>query len=213
MKTNRLAVALAISAIPLLTGCGSSGNSSGDIPASGYTTQCTPSGCIQVPINGGCIPLSQPIYFAGSNTQIYYPGVIQAGQIPYGGTYGTMSVSASAISSSGGYTVSSVSAGSQMNMSIYSGGYGSTTASISGGLQLSALIQQQIAYYNQGIGSYTGANGYLPWAASPGYYGTNSVCVSGIAIQGYLYQTVPAFQGNVYLYLNNTQHGWALPMY
>jgi hypothetical protein len=82
---------------------------------------------------------------------------------------------------------------------------------------LSSAIQQQIAYYSQGTGSYTG---YMPGYSSfygSGYsnpYGTsmNQVCVSGIALQGYLYGSVPAYAGNAFLYLNNTQHGWVLPM-
>jgi hypothetical protein len=222
MKKGKLATALAISTIALLSGCGSSGSNNPAVPGSniiGYTTQCTASGCVQVPIygTGGCVPLSQPIYFGGSGATIAYPGMIGAGTIPYGGQYGTLSVSASPISVAAGQTVTSVSAGSQLTLSLTSGGgYGyssGSNASVSGSLQLSPAIQQQIAYYNQGIGSYSGQTGYAPFMGQPGYYGQQSqVCVSGIALQGYLYQTLPAFTGTAFLYLNNTQHGWALPM-
>jgi hypothetical protein len=103
---------------------------------------------------------------------------------------------------------------------------GTVTANITGFVQLSASSQQGIlndvqtgrlqlgivspVNYNNGYntGYYNGYNTYNSIQAS-------QICVSQIAIDGYFYQTVAnrPFTGKVYLYLNNTQHGYTLYFY
>jgi hypothetical protein len=215
MKTKKLAIALAMSTISLLTGCGSSGSS----PAASIGSQQI--GCAQwsgsvctVPIyagTGGCVPLSTPIYFAGSGQLL--GNVLAAGVIPNYGSFGSLSVSPSPISSVGGTTYTSTSGLSINVANAYSG----STTSVSGSLQLSQAAQYNIALSAQnGIYPTYNNSTYTPWGNSSYYgggYTASSACVSGIALQLAPYTSVNGVYGYAYLYLNNTQHGYILQLY
>jgi hypothetical protein len=221
MKTRKLAFALAISVISLLSGCGSNGGSAA-APTSniiGYTTQCTASGCVQVPIygnSGGCVPLTyntiSNIYFAGTG-QLLGPYVLGAGTIPNYGSYGALSISNTPVSTGGGTTWTSPSG---LTINIANSNYNGATTSVSGSLQLSVAAVNNILYSTQ-YGSYTNYSG--AWGSSfygSGYgsgYGNSSACVSGLALQLAPYSSVNGVYGYAYLYLNNTQHGYILQLY
>ncbi|MFL5815881.1 MAG: hypothetical protein ACJ763_20095 [Bdellovibrionia bacterium] len=216
MKTKKLAIALAMSTISLLTGCGSSGGSPAPVAGNiiGYTQQCTPTGCVQVPIyggTGGCVPLSSPIYFAGSGQIL--GNVLAAGTIPNYGTYGSLGISTSPVSQVGGQVYTSPSG---LQISVASS-YAGAQTSVSGSLQLSQAAQYNISLAAQS-GAYPSYNNasYTPWGNSSYYgggYTSSSACVSGIALQLAPYTSVNGVYGYAYLYLNNTQHGYILQLY
>lgn len=200
MKIN-LAAALAMIALPALTGCGSSSNGS-QPSGTTYQTVCTTNAygqqtCTQVANgSGGCIPVTPGgtvnLSFVGSGNLI--SGVyLVAGNIPGGSAAGTLSITSTAPVNGSGYMYSGYSdPGTILSLSgPQSGG------SLSGSITLDSLMTQSIVQDTSGI---TGQS-----------YGTS--CISGIAIQGQYYQSVPGFTGNVYLYLNNTSHGYVVPIY
>lgn len=223
MKSRKLAFALAMSAISLLTGCGSSGGGE-PVPTSniiGYTTQCTATGCVQVPIygnTGGCIPLTlnsvANIYFAGTGQLVGY-NVLGAGTIPNYGTFGALAVSASPVSTVGGTTWTSTSG---LSINIANANYNGASTSVSGSLQLNPYAVNNIIYSSQSgtYPTYYGA-GYSPWTTNQtAFNGTaygSSACVSGLALQLAPYTSVNGVYGYAYLYLNNTQHGYILQLY
>lgn len=197
-----LATALALIAIPVLTGCGSSNSSSN--PGTSYQTVCTTNAygqqtCSQVPLgSGGCIPLTSGL---GTVTLAFYgsgnlnSGLnVEAGQIPGGISAGTLSLTTGTNGvGTGGYTYTGYSdPGTILSLSGPNAG-----TSLSGTLILDSLMIQSIV---QDTASLVGQS-----------YGTS--CISAIAIQGQYYQSVPGFTGNVYLYLNNTSHGYVVPIY
>lgn len=181
-------------------------------PIIGYTTECTASGCVQVPIygtSGGCLSLSSPIYFVGSGQIL--GSVLAAGAIPGYSTYGSLAVSSSPVTSVGGTTYTSAS-GLQINVA---NTYAGSATSVSGALQLSQAAQYNILMTSQGYSSYPYYSG--AWGNTSDFYGTgygnSSACVSGIALQLASYSSVNGVYGYAYLYLNNTQHGYVLQLY
>lgn len=221
MKSRKLAYALAISVITLLTGCGSSGG--------GGTTPLVQTGCAQynaqgvctVPIygntvTGGCIPLSSPIYFAGTGQ--FIGNILATGAIPNYGSYGSLAVSTSPVSNVGGSPWTSPS-GLTINIA---NSYAGAQTAVSGSLQLSQAAQYNIMMTTQGsysYPSYSGAwgspssfYGSTPYGSTP--YGTSgSACVSGLALQLAPYTSVNGVYGYAYIYLNGTQHGYILQLY
>jgi hypothetical protein len=171
--------------------------------AAGYTYNysygCVYSGTSGTSYGAGCVPLAQSIPFYGTGLTVDGGGSIYGGNIPGNSTYaayGTMAVgSTTAVS---GTTYVNQSAG-VLQLSVASGTTAGTTTPVTGSLTISAAYQQAIQSYAASLG------------VSSGY---SSACISGIAIQGRLYATSGAiFSGQVYVYLNGTQHGYVLPFY
>ena len=146
----------------------------------------------------GCIAITQSIPFFGSNLQLDAGSGIRGGVIPSVGTYGSLAVGSTATSGGTGFTAIAGSSGTfQLYVQSYTGSTSGTVA-ISGSLTIGS-------YYQQEIQSLLATSGY---GAST--YGT-SPCISGIAIQGHLYTNGSyGYGGDVYLYLNGTQHGVVL---
>ncbi len=153
--------------------------------------------------SGGCIPISQAIPFYGSGLQVDSSNNVYGGTIPSAGVYGPMTVGTSTAVS--GTTFSSVSTGETYSVGTFqmvaqSLVSGTSSLTVSGQLTIGTYYQQLI---QNASSSYSGA----------GTYGS-SACVSGIAIQGHLYTSGSyGFSGTVYLYMNGTQHGYALTFY
>ncbi len=213
MKSRKTAIALALSAISLLSGCGSSGNSNPAVAGPNIIgcAQYNSTGTCISPIygsTGGCVPITQPIYFGGSGN--FIGSILAAGNIPNYGNYGSLAVSASPISSSGGSAWTSPS-GLTVNIG---NNYSGAQTSLYGSLTLSQAAQYNIQMTSQGSAqypSYSGAWGTSFYGQS---YGSSSACVSGIALQlAPTYTSVQGVTGYAYLYLNNTQHGYILPLY
>lgn len=222
-RLKRIATALAmLGSIPLLTGCG------GSDPKTN-----TPVGGIGNGLGvGGCLSVATPIGFAVANGQLLNNKVL-AGLIPptYGGgqAYGTVTLNGSAPalgsayqgSSSDGTISLTIQPGSQMGAPTggYTGGFfgggalpnGPFTGS--GLLTINAIVQQDIASKVQtGQIPISGVTPTQPGAfPQPTAPGATGICVSGIAVS----LNVPLYQqrlylGEVFLYLNNTQHGYVL---
>lgn len=210
-KISPIAFALAITCIPALGGCGKSNSGSGTI---GSYPGAIGSGI------GGCVPINAPqIPFTANN--IYFSSVnIRAGMIPGSGAVGQVIVGGAAVG--GPYQRSGVDGVISMSITPTSSMYpttypsisaypttgtntGPTIASASGFVTISTITQQDILYKFNGTSGY---NTYLPGVV-PQTMATNYPCVSGIAIDvGHYYNTI--YGGRVYLYLNNSQHGYAL---
>lgn len=226
MKKRKLAYALAISAISLLTGCGSSGGGTPPLVQTGCAQYNAQNVCIaplygngtSIPA-GGCVPLSSPIYFAGTGQ--FIGNILATGAIPNYGTYGSLGISPSPVSAVGGMTYTSPS-GLQINVASTG-----TQATVSGALQLSQAAQYNIQMTTQGsysYPSYYGAAG-TAWGSPSSFYGysssygsspygtTSSACVSGLALQLAPYTSVNGVYGYAYIYLNGTQHGYILQLY
>ncbi|MCM2279589.1 MAG: hypothetical protein NDJ89_16060 [Oligoflexia bacterium] len=215
---RKLAIALALATVPLLMGCGSNRDSGqvGNVPGA-----IVPG--IGVP--GACIPITQQIPFAGTN--IYFSGVnIRGGQIPYSTPVGQMGVGGPGGGGPLGRTAvdGSISMNvTPVNQAVVAQPYPTTyptyptnnnlsnTANVTGILTISNIVQQDIQYQS---GSYSGANNnWYNYGGTPGvpqpYAPAAIPCVSGIAIDGaHYYNTI--YSTKVYLYLNNTQHGYIM---
>jgi hypothetical protein len=211
MKKRKLAYALAISVISLLTGCGSSGGGTPPLVQTGCAQYNAQGTCIaplygngtSIPA-GGCLPLSSQIYFAGTGQ--FLGNVLAIGAVPNYGQYGSVGISGSPVSTVGGTTYSSPS-GLQINVA----SSGGTQATVSGVLQLSQAAQYNIQMTTQGYNPYSYYSG-----ASSSFYGStpySSTCVSGLAFQLAPYTSVNGVYGYAYLYLNGTQHGYILQLY
>ncbi len=199
MKTviqKRKVIALALAIVPLLVGCGSSSTRSG----SGY----------QPGVGlGGCVPINSVIGFSGTNAS-FTPMSIRAGEIPRSQTYGQMGIGGAV---AGGPYQRSGTDGT-ISMTIQPVGQGTIgtqpvnnyngAANVNGQLQLSSAVQQDI-YWRFG--------GQMPGTTIPGQIPgqtiTNTACVSGIAMDLGIYQTM-LYGGYVYLYMNNTKNGYVL---
>jgi hypothetical protein len=220
-KTNRFAIAVAIASIPILAGCGKSNNTPPPVVTTAPGAVIGGGACI--PINAAQIPMTGTnIYFDWAN--------IRGGQIPGGMTFGQMLQGG--ITSGGPYQRSGVDGVISLNIipntATYPGGYypgpyqGSypgttpsyqgpaTTANLTGYVSISQVTQQDIlatfgGTYGGTYGGITPYPGTMPQPYSP----TNVPCVTGIAIDVGHYNNI-IYGGNVYLYLNNTQHGYAL---
>lgn len=208
-KLKRIASALAIICIPLLEGCGKSNST--PLPGTGVA-----GGVFG---GGACIPVNAPqIPFTGTN--IYFSSVnIRGGIIPGKGTEGQVVLGGTAIG--GPYQRSGVDGVISMNIIPMQGMYpptypntgtptgniAPTRANATGFITISSATQQDILYKFGGTGT-VGYNPYLPGAA-PQPMAPNYPCISAIAIDvGHYYNTI--YGGNVFVYLNNTQHGYAL---
>lgn len=224
MKSRKLAYALAISVITLLTGCGSSGGgSTAALPTCQYAGQ---PGCVAPNYgNGGstspagCLNLSNPIFFTGTGQ--FIGDVLATGSIPNYGTYGSLVIYPTQVGAVGGMTYTSPS-GLQINVASTG-----TQATVSGALQLSQAAQYNIMMTTQGSYSYPSYSGGAgtTWGSPSSFYGyssgygsspygtTSSACVSGLALQLAPYTSVHGVYGYAYIYLNNTQHGYILQLY
>lgn len=194
---------LAMASALLVAGCGKSNTSSSSmnpIP-----------GTIGTGLTGRCVPInSSQIPFTASN--IYFSSVnIRAGMIPGSGTIGQVLVGGAA--AGGPYQRSGVDGILSMSITPIAAVYptttpvsgantGPTVASAAGFVSISVATQRDIVYK---FGNLSGYNPYTTGATPVANY----PCVSGIAIDvGHYYNTI--YGGNVYLYLNNSQHGYAL---
>ena len=200
--TRKRALALALASIPMLAGCGSNnptvvGGVSNPLPGTVYGT-------------GGCIPINQAISFAGTGIQVggQAGNTVSAGKIPSNGqTFGTTSIGVGGAVTGTSFTFNRQSADGQIGFNVtlangspyipYNTGVGTGTGTLNGVLQISTNAQAAIA----------GSSGY-------GYNNTATTvpCVSAIAIDTYVTSAQPytLYNGRVYLYLNNTQNGYAL---
>lgn len=206
---RKAAIALALATVPLLMGCGSNKSNSGVGGVPGSIAA------------GTCVPITQQIPFTGSN--IYFDWAnIRGGAIPRGQTFGQMVVGGTL--AGGQYQRSGVDGTISMNIvqanqavptngsyPYYPTNNGSSQlASATGFVTISSATQQDIMF------RFSGTGGAYP-TPYPTYPGTTPMptapqsvpCVSGIAMDvGHYYNTI--YGGNVYLYLNNTQNGYAL---
>lgn len=210
-KTSRLAIALAFICAPFLVGCGSSNGGDAGNGFGGYgNPYASPY---------GCIPLGQPIPFAGQGLPLDALNNIAGGQFPTtqsingvvptsgGASYGSIATNTSL--GIGGATFINVPGSmlAQFSMNVQSGAPDqmiATTANINGTLQLGPDHQQSIYQHMIALGYNSGMNGV-------GYNtGTSGICVSGMAITGHLYTSTYPYQfgGHVALYLNNNPQTW-----
>jgi hypothetical protein len=240
MKTNmnrRVAIALALATSAILSGCGSNNSAAPITPgATGI------NGIAGVNISTGCAPISAPIAFAGTGIGGNGTGAFAAGQFPGSGSYGAMEVGTATTSmgsigtevytdtygqsesspageAAGSLEISFESSLGISNMGFnpynygYTNGISTGSNTLSGYLQLSEEAQNAIMYtVEENPTLYESGYGY----GTIGLGGTSSICVSNIAIIGYLYPTYEAyggFQAEVALYLNNTEHGYILYWY
>jgi hypothetical protein len=201
--SKKVAIALALATIPILVGCGSNSSSATTAAASSLYYE-----------SGGCIPITQPIYFSGTGVNLSSQTLV-AGTIPAadgGQTNGTVTVGTTPISATtvGGETFVSndMSYGQyaygdiSVTLTGMTNGYYASSGTIYGTITISPVEQQNIEQY----------------AESMGIYGTTSTaygsipCVSGIALQGYLDSTpsAPGFEGYAYVYIDNQPHGVTL---
>jgi hypothetical protein len=184
-----------------------------------------------VPAVPTCIPIGSQIGFTGTGIYVDYANIV-GGQIPYGQRIGSMGL---AIPTSGPYQASGVDGSLTMSLapingpapSIYPGypqysfcggtqncnflpGQGPGSANIAGSITISPQTQQEInMYFGNGYNGFQ--NGfYYPGQIAPAPApAPSTVCVSGIAMDiGHWDNRV--YGGNIYLYLNNTQHGFIL---
>jgi hypothetical protein len=137
----------------------------------------------------GCIPITSVVGFVGNQIQLDTYN-LRGGTIPYVGTVGQMGLSAGA---AGGQLQSSGPFGN-ISLQAQQTQYG--VGNIAGGVQASA----QVIQYLQNVCQYGGQ----PFCPQP----TQQVCVSNVAIDMGMYNG--RLYGNFYLYLNGTQHGYAL---
>lgn len=218
-KPRSWATVIALASIPFLAGCGSNKNSSNapvPLPA-------------PLPgVGGGCVPISSQIPFTG--TGIFFDGdVIRGGAIPYGVATGQMVIGGGI--TGGPYQRTGVDGTISMNIIPNSvpaaapGAYpvyppvgipgGAGNANANGYLQISSVTQQDIYYQCQQGGYCAGYTGTYPGTYPPGTLPMPTtptaiqMCVSGIAIEAFQSKN-QIYNGNVYLYLNNTQHGYKL---
>jgi len=202
-KLSPILRTLAIASTLLVAGCGNSNTSSN--PNSPIP------GTIGTGLVGRCIPINAAqIPFTASN--IYFSSVnIRAGMIPGSGNIGQVMVGGA--TAGGPYQRSGVDGILSMSITPVAAVYPSTTpisgvntgptvASAAGFVSISVATQRDILYK---FGNLSGSNPY----ATGGNTVTNYPCISGIAIDvGHYYNTI--YGGNVYLYFNNSQHGYAL---
>lgn len=224
---KRIAAALAILLSgPLLTGCGSS---EPDAPVAAAPAPVTPGGFGP----GMCVPISSQIGFSGTNVyfdsaNIYggmVPGMQAIGQMTVGtggaggplmrsGVDGTISMNVTNTQTAG---VAPGTPGMMPGMTMMGTGTGSGMVSVTGFVQISPQTQQDIMYQAQigripvgGVGYAGMVPGAMPQpGVMPGMAAPTQLCVSGIAMNlGHYYNTIHS--GHVYLYMNNTQHGYKL---
>ena len=194
----------------LLTGCGqataSTASNASNSCGSGYVSSST-YGCLQQSgcasgyglYNGSCVyvgtsstassscvSIYQSIPFYGSGVVTDSSGDVYVGNIPSYTNYGSVAVGTSASAGGSSYSGSSSSFGT-LQISVPS--YSSTQTSISGYLNLNSYTQQFIVNN----------------AASGGWGASSTPCISGMAVQGRVYSSY--FTGNIFLYINGTQHG------
>jgi hypothetical protein len=192
--SKKVAIALALATIPILVGCGSNSSSATTAAASSLYYE-----------SGGCIPITQPIYFSGTGVTMSSQTLV-AGTIPAadgGQTNGTLTVGTTPISATtvagetfvsndmsyGQYAYGDIT----VTLSGVTNSYYMSSGTIYGSVTISPVEQQQIEEQFAGISTTSG----------------NIPCVSGIALQGYLDTTpeYPGFEGYAYLYIDNQPHG------
>ncbi|MDR3608403.1 MAG: hypothetical protein P4M08_13625 [Oligoflexia bacterium] len=234
-KNSKVAIALALATSAILTGCGS--NSGGSVPVvpgavtpgsvlgGGCVSPASPivfsANAMAIDNNGDFIAGTIP-----STTSDAYIGY----QNFAGSSYGSVSIgSGSTLPYQGSYTAVDTNMPSQSapvgeisgSMEISIGGvgtnygtYANTGTQASGIIAISPVLQQQIAYASQYLGQTSNfgyGTGYNSWFQNGMGY-TGSVCISGISMLGHLYGAAGGggFYAQVYLYLNNTSHGYEL---
>jgi hypothetical protein len=237
---RKIALALALAASAVLTGCGS--NSGSAVP--GVAVPAIAVGGVYSSVGGACVPITTPIGFTVSGMSAYTVDAqgdaeYTLGTIPGGQPAGSGSLYAgpppSSVSSQT-FTSQGVSGSFEIQVANTAGvttygtpysGYTGTNLTGAGEITISPTLQSQIADYVQLYGvSTTTTTAPFPtyggYSGSPyggtgynysGSYNPASVCVSGIAIQGYLYAQDLGANAQIYLYLNNTQHGYILQFY
>lgn len=233
VNRKKIATALAILSLPLLTSCGGSNN-----PPPGAGGVGGINNGLLGP--GGCMPINTPqIGFQGQNVQfgIYN---IRAGRVPYVGDFGQVVIGAGGMggpyqrTGSDGTLSINVQQTPQMNPQYPNTGYPNTgypstttgfngPVNITGYLSINQLVQNDII---RQFGGYSGLNAPLPNYPNTGYPNTGYPntgypntgypngqmqlpCVSSIAIDVGNYHGM-LYGGKVYLYLNNTQHGYTM---
>jgi hypothetical protein len=168
------------------------------VSSGGVTGQLTPPPAVQS-VGGLAGPYTRTNAEGDTITMSLTPGTTTVATTPYAGypnnTY--------PVPSGYGYGVSAGTAQSSVNAT--------------GQLLIGAYDQGQILLQMSTVLGYGGYNnGYNPFSTTgvPGTtttspYGTTGICVSGIGINAGHYQST-LYGGWVYLYMNNTSHGYAL---
>lgn len=221
-SSKRLAIALALFAAPFLTGCGS-GSGSGALPP-GYGG-VVPGSTSAI----GCVGLTTPIGMQINGMSVDYSGNFVAGTLPLGGMSAGSVVMTGATNPIGGQTYGSQGVSGTIQMQIgnaygynpyqqqypyqqypqqYPQQYG-VGGYATGMIQISQIMAQQIAMSVQSMpGIYpTQYPGQYPYQQYPGM-GYGQPCISGIAMRGSIYPNVGGMRAEVYLYMNNTNHGY-----
>jgi len=231
-KKKRLVLALTVaSTLALLTGCGT-GSSTGPYPPGGVP-QPLPG------LPAGCAPITSPVGFTASNIYFSWSSVIggilpnngqSVGQVIVGGAAAGGPYQRSGVDGSISMNITPMNTAQPTYGTSYSTGYyGGTatqTANATGIVTISPQVQQQIMMaYGGTSGSYYPTYGTSYPTSYPSTYpstypgtmpmtqmptmGGQQVCVSGIAFNLGHYGTT-LYGGNVFLYLNGTQRGYAL---
>lgn len=226
VQSRRIAHALAIVSISFLAGCGSNNN---NVAPPAPPVAPVPGAVAP----GGCLPLTAQIPFTATNIQ-FDSFVIIGGQIPppYGTGQAIGTIALGGAVTAGAYQGTGPDGTLSMTITplapaVAPGTYpyppygtfpGSTGALANGTgvVTIAAATQQDIIFQTTGMlggNPYNPLPGVYPYPYAPGTAPVTptaaTTCVSGIAIQGghkdyYIYGT------SVFLYLNNTQHGYKL---
>ena len=231
VKNRRIAAIAVAAGLLALTGCGSRSDASNPYG---------PIGGIPGGVIGGCIPINSQIGFTGTNAYFdaynirggVIPGSNQAlGQMSVttaaaGGPYqrqgsdGTISMNV--VPQGGintgyntGYNPGYNTGYPYYPQNPYPNPYMQPAggASVTGFIALSPLVQGDISmrFGNGMVGTGYAYPYTQPGVVNPYAPPIANVCVSGIAIDiGHTYQGYTLYGGQVYLYMNNTQHGYVL---
>ncbi|MEK6704651.1 MAG: hypothetical protein AABZ06_02590 [Bdellovibrionota bacterium] len=230
---KRIAIAAAITSLIALTGCGKNSDTP---PPVGSVPAPLPGSLGCVPINAPIPFTATNIYFSGvSIVGGQVPGSSQMGQIiigggieggPYqrNGVDGTISMNVVPTNTTNTWNYPGTYPGGTYPGGSYPGGtypgsypglqptvQAPSAANATGFVSIAPMTQQDIMW-KFGNGQFNGQPGYynplypsMPQPVAP----QTQACVSGIALNvGHYYNTIHS--GNVYLYLNNTQHGYVL---
>jgi len=229
----RHAARLAIAALPLaLAACGAAEPTQPTNKVGGTT------GSVGTVPTASCVPITQQIPFTATNAYVA-SRKLYAGAIPGYGSVGTVLVGGT-VASGGVYqgigldnSVLSLNLTSTSGQSTTTSSYGygaydwlayQSYATASGFLQIGTTLQQQAALLVQLgqipiTGLTSGAIGYTSsWTTPSATMPTQTVsinpsqlCVSNLAISVNIHPTYNTlYIGDVYVYLNNTQHGFTV---
>lgn len=212
---------IGIIGVAVLSGCGKSNPVTPTVVPAGTTTGL---------VSGGCVPINTQIPFTGTNIYFDWMSII-GGSIPLGATsayagqtVGQMVVGGGVVG--GTYSRSGIDGTISMNIVPQTTGtvttigttigslQPSTMATVNGAISISTATQQDIMYQIGGTYNTLGTTiGTIPGTVPGTISGTTVAavpCVSAIAMDLQYYNYQIAGGAGVFLYLNNTSHGYIL---